>query len=70
MKAHWEAAKGTGGGGSWEYPSLEEEMVEAGFEGIGTYITSRQNMLTQYIATRPIMELCERSDGRPGKRVF
>ena len=29
------------GGGSWEYPSLEEAMVEAGFEGIGTYITRR-----------------------------
>ena len=42
-------------GGSWEYPSLEEAMVEAGFEGIGTYITSRQNMVAQYIVTRPIL---------------
>ena len=29
------------GGGIWEYPSLEDSMVEAGFEGIGKYITRR-----------------------------
>ena len=45
-------------------------MAEAGFKEIGTYITRRQNMVAQYIATRPIMELCERSAGRPGRRVF
>ena len=33
------------GGGIWEYPSLEEEMVESGFKGIGTYVTRRQNMV-------------------------
>ena len=26
-------------------------------------------MVAQYIATRPIMDLCERSDWRPGARV-
>ena len=45
-------------------------MVEAGFKGIGTYITRRQNKVAQYIATRPILEFCERSTGRPGARVF
>ena len=44
-------------------------MAEAGFEGIGTYITRRQNMVAQYIATWPIMDLCERSAWRPGARV-
>ena len=57
------------GGGSWEYPSLEEAMVEAGFEGIGTYITRRQNTVAQYIATRPIIDFCERSDRRKEARV-
>ena len=39
---HWVAQRLTRrqprrqGGGSWEYPSLEEAMSEAGFEGIGT----------------------------------
>ena len=45
------------GDGSWEYPSLEEEMAESGFEGIGTYIKMRQNMVTQYIATQLILDL-------------
>ena len=44
-------------------------MVEAGFEGIGTYITRRQNIIAQYIATQPIMDLCERSARRLGARV-
>ena len=39
------------GDGSWEYPSLEEAMVEAGFEGVGTYITRSQNTVAQYIVT-------------------
>ena len=58
------------GDGSWEYPSLEEAMVEAGFEGIGEYVTRRQNTVTQYIAKRPIMDLCERSAWRPGAWVY
>ena len=57
------------GGGSWEYLSLEEEMEEPGFEGIGTYITRRQNTFAQYIVTRPILDLCERSTRKLGARV-
>ena len=49
------------GGGVWEYPSLEEVMVEAGFEGIGTYVTRRQNMVAQYIAKQPILDICDQS---------
>ena len=44
-------------------------MAEAGFEGIGTYIMSRQNTAAEYIATRPILDLYERSARRPGARV-
>ena len=32
-------------------------------------VTSRQNTVAQYIATRPIMDLCERSTWRPGSKV-
>ena len=39
-------------------------MVESGFEGIGTYIKMRQNMVTQYIATQLILDLFERSARR------
>ena len=45
-------------------------MVEAGFEGIGEYVTRRQNTVTHYIAKRPIMDLCERSTWRPGAWVY
>ena len=44
-------------------------MAEAGFEGIGSYVTRRHNTVAQYIATRPIMDLCERSTWSPGARV-
>ena len=66
--AHWDVAKDTGDG-NWEYPPLGEAMLEAGFEGIGKYTTRRQNTGAHYIATLPIMDLCERSDQKPGARV-
>ena len=40
-------------------------MTGAGFKEIGTYVTRRQNTSAQYIATRPILDLCERSVQRP-----
>ena len=43
--------------------------MESGFEGIGKYIMRRQNTVAHYIATRPIIDLCERSAWRPGFRV-
>ena len=57
------------GDGSWEYHSLEEAMVEAGFEGISTYITRRQNTVAQYIVMKIILELCEQSARRTRARV-
>ena len=57
------------GGGSWAYPRLDEAMGEAGFKGISKSIARRQNTVAQYIATQPILELCEWSDLRPGVRV-
>ena len=44
-------------------------MAESGFEEIGTYVTRRQNTVAQYIATRPILDLCERSVQRKGAWV-
>ena len=43
----------------WFYPSLEGAMKEAGFKEISTSITNRQNTVTQYIAIRPLLDLCE-----------
>ena len=44
--------------------------MESVFEGIGKYITRRQNTVAQYIAMQPILDLCERSAWRPGARVY
>ena len=54
------------GGGRWEYPPLAAVMEEAGFEEIGVYIIRSQNTFAQYITTRPILDLCERSVCRTG----
>ena len=43
--------------------------MESGLEGIGKYITRRQNKVTHYIATLPILELCEQSTWRPEAMV-
>ena len=40
-------------------------MDEANFEEIRVYIKRRKNIIAQYIATRPILDLCERSVWRP-----
>ena len=53
------------GEGSWDYPPLETVMAEAGLEDIGVCVTRRQNTVAQYIATRPILDLCEWSVRRP-----
>ena len=57
------------GDGSWAYLILEEAMGEAGSEGIRKSVTRRQNTFAQYIPTRPNLDLCERSNWRPGLRV-
>ena len=53
----------------WEYPPLEVAMEESGFEDIGVYIISRQNMVAQYIETQLILDLCERYVRRSGAWV-
>ena len=58
------------GEGRWEYPPLVADMDEAGLEEIGVYVTRTQNMVAQYIATRPILYLCERSVWRSGSWVY
>ena len=52
--------------GGWEYPPLVAEMKEAGFEERGSYILKKQNTVVQYIATRPILDLCKNMVRKPG----
>ena len=44
-------------------------MKEAGFKEIRNSVTNRQNTAAQYIATRPLMDLCEGAKQRGGARV-
>ena len=44
-------------------------MKEAGFAEIRKSITNRQNTVMQYISTRLILDLCERTTQRGGARV-
>ena len=53
--------------GWWAYPPLEAAVASAsGLEEVETYILHRQNTIAQYIATRPILELCLAAEQRPG----
>ena len=58
-----------GWGGKWFYPSLEGSMKEEGFKDIRTSINNRQNTVAQYIATRPLLDLCEGTNQIGGSRV-
>ena len=40
-----------------------------GFEEIGAYVLKRHNTVSQYITTRPILDLCEKTARRPGEWV-
>ena len=52
------------------YPSLVGSVKEAGFTEIRKSITNRQNTVAQYIATRPLLDLCERTTHRGEARVY
>ena len=55
--------------GQWFYPSLAGAMKETGVVQIWTLILWRQNTVAQFIATRPILGLCEVAERRPGTWV-
>ena len=55
--------------GVWVYPPLEGAMAESVLQEVETYVYRRQNTATQFIATRPIMDLCLVSEQRLGSSV-
>ena len=55
--------------GKWFYPSLAGALKEAGVVRVRTSILRRQNTVAQFIATRPILGLCEVAERRRGTRV-
>ena len=55
--------------GRWFYPALVGALKEAGVVRIRTLILRRQNTVAQFIATRPVLGLCEVTEILPGTRV-
>ena len=55
--------------GKWRYISAGAAREEAGFLTMEEYVRQRQNTVTQYIATRSLLDLCEGSERTPGARV-
>ena len=55
--------------GGGYYPSLVGAMKEVAIVRIRTSILWRQNMVAQFIATRTILDLCEKALRRPGTWV-
>ena len=55
--------------GRWFYLSQVGAMKEEGVVRIRMSILQRQNSVAQFIATRPILGLCEVTERRPGTRV-
>ena len=47
------------------YPPIGEEIVEAGLEPIGEYISRRHTSVAQYITTRSIFELVVAEERQP-----
>ena len=41
-------------------------MQESGFKDMEEYVPNRQNTVAQYIATRPILDICEEMVQMPG----
>jgi hypothetical protein len=52
--------------GVWKWPPLEGAMALAGVKPISEYIRVRQDTIAQYVATRPIMDMCNLALRRRG----
>ena len=55
--------------GTWVYPPIGAALETVGMDDIEVYIAWLQNTITQYIATRPIMELCLAAERKPGLQL-
>ena len=55
--------------GTLVYPPIGVDLSTVVLEEIGVYISRRQNTVAQYIATRPITELCLAAERKPGMRI-
>ena len=72
---HWEIRRMVGMGPerqqdtTWVYPTIGAALAMVGLDEIRVYIACHHNMVTQYIVTCTIMDLCLAADQRPGMRL-
>jgi hypothetical protein len=52
--------------GEWIYPPIDKALEEVGLWPIEKYIEKRQNTVADYVATRPIFELCTEAEWQSG----
>ena len=52
--------------GAWIYPPLKEAMDKAGLWTMKEYVRRRQATVEDYVATRPIYQLCTQAIMLPG----
>ena len=55
--------------GVWAYPPLKGALQAKGMDKMETFIFRRQNMVAQYIAMQPILDVCLEAERRPGLQV-
>ena len=55
--------------GKWQYLPLAGAIKDAGIVRVRTSVLRRQNKVAKFIATRPILDLCESTERRGGTRV-
>ena len=56
-------------GGTWVYPPIGAALTTVGLDEIGVYIYRLQNTVEQYIATRPIIDLCLEAEQKTGLQL-
>ena len=59
--------------GVWKWPPIAEALALAGILPIAEYIRVRQDTIAQYVATRPIMDMCNlalKRRGDPSSRTY
>jgi len=50
----------------WVYPLIDDVLKDADLFTMTEYISRRRNYLVQYVATRPILDLCRVAERLPG----
>jgi hypothetical protein len=53
---------------TWIYPPIDKALEEVGLYSVSHYIEKRQNTVADYVATRPIFDLCRQSEISTGSQ--